>query len=208
MDIPQEHTPGSAFPLISLSLQFIFSPIVIWSLVSKTGVEEKKTTYFYLRACALKEETVLCQNCFQTHIPTCLRFLFTLDGTANFLSYLALRLQIESLHVSRDTLRRWHVPSLLPVPSGFPQGAFTRSAIFLVRKVFCCFLGMNIWVWDSKRILGAVREDGNQLHVVGCKRQTPLSTLKNTGSSSLNNWCQPQYQNVSTTEATEIFFYF
>ena len=105
VDTPQEHTPGSAFQRISLSRQLIFSPVVIGSLVSKTEVEEKNTD-FYLRACALKEETVLCQNCFQTHAPTCLRFLFPLDGTANFFSSLALRLQTGSLHVSRDTLRR------------------------------------------------------------------------------------------------------
>ena len=92
VDTPQEHTPGSAFQRISLSWQLIFSPVVIGSLVSKTEVGEKNTD-FYLCACALKEEIVLCQNCFQTHAPTCLRFLFPLDGTANFFSSLALRLQ-------------------------------------------------------------------------------------------------------------------
>ena len=101
----------------------------------------------------------------------------------NFLSYLALRLQIDPLHVSRDLSRRWHVPSLLPVPTGLPHLAFTRSVTSLVRTVFCCLLGMNSspvqsWVlWDSKQIVGALTRNKAVETCVGCKRVIPPSTL-------------------------------
>lgn len=106
----------------------------------------KKNTYFYLCACSLKEEIVLRQNCFQTHVPTCLRFLFTLDGTASFLSYPALRLQIESLYVSRALSEGDMFPLSCLSPVAFPREPSQELVSFWLGW---CFAAFWAWIFES-----------------------------------------------------------
>lgn len=91
-------------------------------MISSEQHSGKKCTDF--STCAyVTDEIEFYQHCFQTQVPTCLRFLFTLVGNSHLivLGYLALRLQIDPHHVSRHLSRRWHVPALLPVPTGLPS---------------------------------------------------------------------------------------
>lgn len=132
---PGAHTLPSTPAHLFVSENHLFS----WShrILSEQNWGEKHTDF---STCAyVTDETGLCQHCFQTQVPTCLGFLFTSGWKLplNCLSYLALRLQIDPHHVSRDLPRRWHIPALLPVPTGLP------SLPHLPKKWLCLELGCS-----------------------------------------------------------------
>lgn len=158
-------TPG-AYALLSFLTDLIVSKsqLFSWSdmIIRKQNSGGEKDTDFYVCMCTKGWNWSLPKLLPDTspHLPQIpLHSEWTLPF--NFLSYLALRLHIDPLHVSRDASRRWHVLSFLPAHSGSPQPPFTRSGTFKLGYSFAALwaqippheklsaLGLKANCWDT-----------------------------------------------------------